>query len=631
MSNIYRKSVLEKLSSPEQLDRMIVITSPSFWLAMTGAGTIILVALFWSVFGRLPVTVKGNGIYISDAGVHTVYSDGIGVISSVEVLPGEQVEVGQTIAILTNSDAQVQVELLNRRITDLNSITLDSLNDKVTPDTKDLVQIKDTIRNVDSGLNQTVTGKTIWETEYRFEKQKLNEIMVELENAKSVYFRAIDNTGTGSIDQLELQNAETALAQAQIKWDEARIAVESMKPQYDSYIIQLDVLEKDVTAKGKKVEKNQISVRQAEEELKNAQDMMPDKDLSVSGGDDNESNALIENALVKLEQAKASLVVSQKELDLAKDMRDRWIEENKGHVVKWESSNKEMTQAKSAYDAAKGERDGKRKKYEVFIKGSDAERADLSKKQAEFSDLSTQYAQQQSIVRSIEQNLINMDAQVAEQELNVNQQTDSYVRQFNATKSALIQALKLELEQMEQTMSHTLIKSQQSGIVVELPVSVGSIVGQGSEIARLSSGMNSQEDNVVICYVPLNDGKKLRVDMPVMIYPTTVNKQEYGHMEARVLEIDEYVTSSAQMKNQLGDDLLVQSFTQEGPVIAVKCQMEKDAQSDSGFQWSSRKGRSVVLAEGTLVAADIVTERKAPIQMVIPLLKDFFSMKERGR
>ncbi len=36
MSNIFRKTALEKISSPDQLDEVIVITPPSFWLAMTG-------------------------------------------------------------------------------------------------------------------------------------------------------------------------------------------------------------------------------------------------------------------------------------------------------------------------------------------------------------------------------------------------------------------------------------------------------------------------------------------------------------------------------------------------------------------------------------------------------------------
>ena len=33
MSDLFRKSAIEKLSSPEQLDKAIVITPPSFWIA----------------------------------------------------------------------------------------------------------------------------------------------------------------------------------------------------------------------------------------------------------------------------------------------------------------------------------------------------------------------------------------------------------------------------------------------------------------------------------------------------------------------------------------------------------------------------------------------------------------------
>ena len=48
MADLFRKSLLEKLSSPEQLDKMIVITPPRFWIAMAGAGLMIGAALIWS-------------------------------------------------------------------------------------------------------------------------------------------------------------------------------------------------------------------------------------------------------------------------------------------------------------------------------------------------------------------------------------------------------------------------------------------------------------------------------------------------------------------------------------------------------------------------------------------------------
>jgi hypothetical protein len=39
-------------------------------------------------------------------------------------------------------------------------------------------------------------------------------------------------------------------------------------------------------------------------------------------------------------------------------------------------------------------------------------------------------------------------------------------------------------------------------------------------------------------------------------------------------------------------------------------------------KWSSKKGAEVTIDDGTVVTADIVTEEKAPITMLIPLLKE---------
>ena len=45
MAQLYRKALPDRLSSPEQLDRLIVITPPSFWIAMAGAALAVAAAL----------------------------------------------------------------------------------------------------------------------------------------------------------------------------------------------------------------------------------------------------------------------------------------------------------------------------------------------------------------------------------------------------------------------------------------------------------------------------------------------------------------------------------------------------------------------------------------------------------
>ena len=114
--------------------------------------------------------------------------------------------------------------------------------------------------------------------------------------------------------------------------------------------------------------------------------------------------------------------------------------------------------------------------------------------------------------------------------------------------------------------------------------------------------------------------------MTVIVKPTTVNEQEYGHMEAEVVAVDDYVATATGMRGILGDDALVQAFTQNGPVVGVTCRLRTDETTASGYWWSSRKGADLIVPEGTMVTVDIVTEEKTPITMLIPYIKEKLSM-----
>lgn len=182
---------------------------------------------------------------------------------------------------------------------------------------------------------------------------------------------------------------------------------------------------------------------------------------------------------------------------------------------------------------------------------------------------------------------------------------------------------------MENGYDEITITADMSGTVSEIKVRVGDVVGQGTEIVTVCSCVeNTEEDDedIVVCYVPITQGKKIKEGMSVNIYPSTVNQQEYGHMEAEVISVDEYVASTTSMQSILGDDMLVQTFLQSGPVVGVVCKLKKDDSTASGYYWSSKKGADVQITQGTLVSADIVVDEKRPISMVIPMLKEKLSM-----
>ncbi len=163
------------------------------------------------------------------------------------------------------------------------------------------------------------------------------------------------------------------------------------------------------------------------------------------------------------------------------------------------------------------------------------------------------------------------------------------------------------------------IHAMLEGTLTELAVAEGQVIDSGDYIARVSIG--DVRDCVVVCYVPLDDGRKIKVGMNASVYPSTVSKQEYGHMTGTVVYVDEYVTSRTEIFNQVGVASLVDSFLDEGPVLEVRLELEKDAGTASGYQWSSSRGASIDLVNGTMITTDIAGSDRRPISLI---LRDLF-------
>ena len=343
---VYRKSLLERLSSPEQLDKMIVITSPSFWVAILGGALIIAVALVWSIFGRLPIHMETAGVFLSEQ--TTVYQtvETSGKISSIEVAVGDVVAPGDVLAVLQNDTAERSMNDLKVRQAEVEAVTLDSKQDVSTADTVELLNLK---------LQYQHTGQSI------------------------------------------------------------------------------------------------------------------------------------------------------------------------------------------------------------------------------------------------------------------------YRNQFEVLRSAVLDSLNDEIDAYMYLLENTKVRAQSAGVVAEVFAEEGAVVSQGSPVVSLRQAVGGQQ---VVCYVPVSYGKTITPGMQVVVCPTTVNQQIYGNMMGEVVAVDSYVTSYNTIKSTLGSDTLAQMFSQNGPVISVTCKLRSDDTTVSGFWWSNKKGGTLAIAEGTIVMADIITEEKAPITMLMPYIKD---------
>ena len=169
------------------------------------------------------------------------------------------------------------------------------------------------------------------------------------------------------------------------------------------------------------------------------------------------------------------------------------------------------------------------------------------------------------------------------------------------------------------------ISSDQVGTVTQIMVNVGDEITQGSEVARLSPVASGSQ--VIVCYVRLSDAKKLERGMEANVFLTSADSQAYGHMRARVINIDSFVSTTAGMAYVLGrDNNLSSTFLEGGAVVAVTLELYPDPEgrSVSGYYWSNAKGAGLDVKNGSLVQAKIVVEEVAPITKLFSQLKELW-------
>jgi HlyD family secretion protein len=102
--SIFRNSALERLSSPDQLDRLVTVTSPIGWAALAALGLLLAAIIGWGVLGHIPTRLEGAGILVSRGGqVYDAMAPAGGTLAQVASI-GAHVEKGDVVATLDDTE-----------------------------------------------------------------------------------------------------------------------------------------------------------------------------------------------------------------------------------------------------------------------------------------------------------------------------------------------------------------------------------------------------------------------------------------------------------------------------------------------------------------------------------------------
>ena len=116
---VFRKSALARLASPEQLDQLMEVTDSKGWWTLTALTALIVAAVLWSWVGRIPTTVQGTGILLREGGVFDVQTTAGGQVMELSVTEGQAVRAGQVIGRVAQPELGRQIREAQQVISDL--------------------------------------------------------------------------------------------------------------------------------------------------------------------------------------------------------------------------------------------------------------------------------------------------------------------------------------------------------------------------------------------------------------------------------------------------------------------------------------------------------------------------------
>ncbi len=193
---------------------------------------------------------------------------------------------------------------------------------------------------------------------------------------------------------------------------------------------------------------------------------------------------------------------------------------------------------------------------------------------------------------------------------------------FQAQLRVLDSQGKLDLLR-DQMRVRSRVVSELSGRVLEIKSREGSEVNPGTPLFSLEP---LDHELVVVAYVPAATGKRIKAEMRIEVTPSTVKRDEYGYAIAKVNAVSAFPATQQGMMSLLQNQELVTQFSRAGAPITVHASLLPDPATESGYQWSSRKGPPQKLFTGTVCTVQVVVDEQPPIDLVIPYFKSLLGL-----
>jgi HlyD family secretion protein len=234
------------------------------------------------------------------------------------------------------------------------------------------------------------------------------------------------------------------------------------------------------------------------------------------------------------------------------------------------------------------------------------------------ADAQRQYLDNLNAIRDLETQLKQLDskqAAVVQQDLESSTNREQQIQEVDRNIALLEQQLE----------NNGLIKSGYSGRVTEISAIPGQVIQPGTRIGLIAAQQPSDQ-LISIAFFPISDGKRIQPGMKLQITPTTIQRERFGGIIGSVSDVSAFPVTKEGALSVVGSPEVVQGLMSSGAQIQVLAQLQPDAHTASGYQWSSSRGPEMEVTSGTTTTVRVTVEERAPITFVLPILKSWSGM-----
>ena len=184
---------------------------------------------------------------------------------------------------------------------------------------------------------------------------------------------------------------------------------------------------------------------------------------------------------------------------------------------------------------------------------------------------------------------------------------------------ARLQAAERQANELDALIETQRVLAPVAGAVTEIKATVGAVLRPGTPLVSIETGERRLE---LLMYLPSAEGKRVEPGMEVLVSPNTVRREEHGSLRGVVENVSAFPASLDSIVATLQNRELAQSVAASGPPYAGRVSFVPDPATESGFAWTSPKAASQTVTAGTLATAEVKVSGRAPITLVVPLIKE---------